>query len=170
MSSPGQPAGVDYTPDYHRRGPAISDTSSVQSIPPRHPPIAYFGQPAHSDSNQQWQTYDYLKREHGSLSGTPTNPSRQNTPHPRAGLINIHPPNLSVTFGAEEGSLENPRPARAYPNQYTRSSRNQMAEINAAYHKSYEDDDSSVASEDHAIWILVCFLTRLSHLIALNCR
>lgn len=156
MSPPGQPPGVGYTPDHHRSGTAVPITSSAQSIPLRHPPTVYSVQPVHNDSNQQWHTYDYSKRQNGSLSCASTEPSRQNTPRPRDGLSNIHSPNLSVTFGTGESSLENPR-LQAYPNQYTRTSRSEMAEVNAAYHKSYEDDDSSAASEDHAIWVLVCF-------------
>jgi hypothetical protein len=52
--------------------------------------------------------------------------------------------------------METWRATRAYPNQYTRPSRSEMAEINAAYHQSQQEDRSSESSEDHAIWIVVC--------------
>jgi hypothetical protein len=156
MSSRGHSPPVTYTPNYYQnaRFSPIS-TSFSQSIPLRQPPTVYLGQQVHNHPSQQSQAYDHLKREHGSISSASTDSSRQTTPHPRAGPLHIYSATLSMSSEAEEGSLETPRQSRAYPNQYTRPSRSEMAEINAAYQQSLEADDSSENSEDHAIRILV---------------
>lgn len=156
MSSQGHSPPIAYTPDYHQSEQAVPTPSSDPSITLRNLPAVYFGQPIHNRAKQQVQACDHSKRDHGSLSSASTDSSCGTTPRPRSGPIHIYSPTFSMSSRAEEGSLENSSLARAYPNQYTRPSRSEMAEISAAYQQSHEDDDSSETSEDHAIWVLVC--------------
>lgn len=137
--------------------PSVTNTpggSSVRSTPVRQPPAVYLSQQNHSHSLRQSQTREHLETGHGSVSSASTGSSRQTTPGPPAGSIHIYSPTFSLSSGAEEGTLGTPRPSRAYPTQYTRPSRGEMAEINAAYRHSYDKDDASEEPKDHAIWIM----------------
>jgi hypothetical protein len=129
--------------------------SSVRSTPVRQPPAVCLSQQNYSHSLRQSQTRDHLETGHGSVSSASTGSSRQTTPRPPAGSIHIYSPTFSLSSRAEEGPLGTPRPSRAYPTQYTRPSRSEMAEINAAHRHSYDKDDSSEEPKDHAIWIMV---------------
>ncbi len=157
MSSRGHSASVIDTPGYQQSRPAIPiSRSSVHSIPIQSPPTVYLGKQLYSPSSQQAQAYGHLQREHGSISSALTDSSPHTIPRQTAGTIHIYSPTLSLSSQPEEGPLETPRAMRAHPNQYTRPSRREMAEINAAYQQSCEEDDFSEISEAHAIRILVC--------------
>lgn len=130
--------------------------SSAQSIPFRYPPSACLGRQTCGWSNQQLHIRDQMKTEHGSISSESTDSSSQTKSHQRAGPIQMYSALFSLSPRAEDGALESPRSTRAYPNQYTRPSKCEMAEINAACQHSQESDDNPPNSEDHAIWILVC--------------
>jgi hypothetical protein len=157
MASLGPSPAVTYTPHYDQSGPAIPNSPSpVHSLPLRQPPTAHLGQQVYNDSSHQSRTYDHLKREHGSFSSASTDSSLHTTPHHRVDPMHVYSNTFSLSSQAEGGSMETWRATRAYPNQYTRPSRCEMAEINAAYHQSQQEDSSSENSEDHAIWIVVC--------------
>jgi hypothetical protein len=146
------------THNSHQSGRKTSITySSAQSTPLRTPPTVYLGQQVHKPSLQQPQTYGQLKREHGSISSASTDSLRHTTTNTRVDPIHIYSPHFALSSQAEQGTLEMPRSTRAYPNQYTRPSRSEMAEINAVYQQSHEEDELSETSEDHAIWIAVSY-------------
>ena len=109
----------------------------------------------YNQSNPKQQSHNQLKREHGSISNTSTDSFPQNTAHQRADPMHIYAPTFSLSAQAEQGTLEIPRSTGAYPNQYTRPSRSEMAEINAVYQHSHEEYELSEQSEDHAIWVVV---------------
>lgn len=157
MSTKVHSHDVTCTPIYHQTRPAMTTSlSSAQAVPLRQPPTVYLGQQVYDPSSQPSQINEHQKREHGSISSTSTDSFQQNAAlQPRPDPIHIYSNSFSLTSQAESSSLETPRVTRAYPNQYTRPSRSEMAEINAAYYHSHAEDDSSETSADHAIWIVM---------------
>jgi hypothetical protein len=155
MSGREDPPSITYVPKRQNKQTSATSPSSVHTAPIRHPPTAHLGHPVYIHSTQPPHTYEHLKREHGSVSSGSTESSRQPTPRPKVAPIQIYSPTFSLSSQAEEGSLETARSTRAYPNQYTRPSRSEMAEINAAYQYSQEDEDNPDDPKDHAIWVLV---------------
>lgn len=156
MSSQGCSSAMTYTPKHDQSGGGIHIPSSSLSSPPRKPPAIYLGrQQLYNQSISNQQIHDHLKREHESISSTSTDSSPKSVAHSRADPMHIYAPTFSLSSQAELGTLEIPRSTRAYPNQYTRPSRSEMAEINAVYHHSHEEDELSEQSEDHAIWVVV---------------
>ncbi|KAF7509401.1 hypothetical protein GJ744_008124 [Endocarpon pusillum] len=144
-----------YTPKYDQSGGGIHIPASSLSTPPRKPPTIYLGrQQLYNQSIPNQQIHDHLKREHGSISSTSTDSSPQGIAHPTAAPMRIYAPIFSFSSQAEQGTLEIPRSTRAYPDHYTRPSRSGMAEINAVYQHSHEEDELSEQSEDHAIWVV----------------
>ncbi len=156
MSSQGHspPVASASKPDQSGRGIRIPDPSLPS--PPRKPPTLYLGrQQIYNQTMPNQQVHDQLRREHDSTSSTSTDSGPQNTAHERADPMHIYAPAFSSTAQAERGTLEIPRSTRAYPNQYTRPSRSEMAEINAVYQHSHEEYELSQQPEDHAIWVVV---------------
>jgi hypothetical protein len=89
------------------------------------------------------------------MSSESTDASRHGAPRPRGGSINLYSPTFALSSQVERGTLEATPSTRAVSNQYTRPSRSEMAETNAAYQYSQGEDDASEIMEDYAIWVLV---------------
>jgi hypothetical protein len=145
-------------PNSHQSGRTTSvPNSSAQSTPLRNPPAVYLGQQVHKPALPCLQPYEQLKREHGSISSASTDSLRHTATNSRLDPIHIYSPDFALSSQAEQGTLKMPRSTRAYPNQYTRPLGSEMAEINAVYQQSHEEDELSETSEDHAIWVAVSY-------------
>lgn len=156
MTSQDHSPSVTYTPNsFQSRRLLAVPNSSAQPLPVRPPPAIHLGPQTHSHSGEQSQTYEGLKRGHGSTSSESTDSSRHTALHPGVGSTNTHSPTFAMSSQVEQGTREVMHPARAYPSRYTRPSRSEMTEINAAYQYSQDGDETSDMVEDHAIWVLV---------------
>jgi hypothetical protein len=130
--------------------PSVSQWTAL-----RHPPSAHLGHHTHGRSNQQVHLYDLTRKGPGSLSSASSNSSSHTASYLPAGPARIYTQPSVLFSHLERGASDSPRSPRAYPNQYTRASECEMAEINAARRHSRESHDDPSRSDDHAIWILV---------------
>lgn len=163
MSVPGQSPAMTCTPRHDLNETPFPVTfSSVQSVPLQKPPTIHLGHQVYNHPTPWSKIDEHQKRERCSMSSTSTDSSRRMAaPHPGPGPTHIHStPFPPQSFRAEGGTMEFSRSTRACPNQYTRPSRREMAEMSATYHQTFEEDDCSETREDRAIWIVVCYTHR----------
>jgi hypothetical protein len=156
MSSSIHTPSMTYTPNHHPSGRKTSvPHSAAQPTPLRNPPAVYLGQQVSKPVLPCLQPYEQLKREHGSISSASTDSLRRTAPSSMSDPIHIYSPGFAMSSQVEQGTQKMPQSTRSYPNQYTRPSRSEMADINAVYQQSHEEDELSETSEDHAIWVAV---------------
>ena len=157
MSPQGHPPSMVFPSNHHHPNgrPIPTAHFSVEFVPLQKPSTVYIGQQVYTHSLEHPPTCGHPKTRNGSISSASTDSAHQTTTHSRADPMHIYSPSFPLSSQAEQGTLGVLGSARAYPNQYTRPSRSEMAEINAAYQKSHKEDDLSEDLEDHAMWIVV---------------